>query len=121
MLSYDMRQFLVALSLMLAVVFFNVSAVREVTVAHDVTAVMSHADDPCGSCADDPSGNCPHHGFADTKCMCPACSSIYGPASTASEVLPLREVARSVLDAFSNFLREGITVRPDTGPPELSA
>ena len=114
MLTYDMRHFLVALTFMLAVVTFNVSAAREATVslraAHELTAMMSHADDPCG--------NCSHHGCADTKCMCPACSSIYGPASTASDVLPLRGVARSALDAFSNFLREGITLRPDTGPPK---
>ena len=81
--------------------------------AHRLTAMMSHADDPCG--------NCSHHGCADTKCMCPACSLIYGPASTASEVLPLRGVARIALGAFSNFLREGITLPPDTGPPKLSA
>jgi hypothetical protein len=109
-----MRQFLVALTFMLAVVTFNVSAAREATVssgtAHELTAMVSHADDPCG--------NCPHHDCADAKCMCPACSSIYGPASTASEVLPRRGVAQSALDAFSNLLREGITLRPDTGPPK---
>ena len=109
-----MRQFLVAVTFMLAVVTFNVSASREATVSscasHELTAMMSHADDPCG--------NCPHHGCGDTKCMCPTCSSIYCRASTAPEVLPLRGVARSALDAFSNFLREGITLRPDTGPPK---
>ena len=114
MLTYDMRHFLVALTFMLAVVTFNVSAAREATVslcaAHELTAMMSQADDPCG--------NCPHHGCTDTKCMCPACSSIYGPASTASDVLPLRGVARSALHANPNFLREGITLRPDTGPPK---
>jgi hypothetical protein len=112
-----MGQFLVALTFMLAALTFNVSAVHEAIgspcAEHDFTAMMSHADDPCG--------NCPHHGCADTKCMCPACSPISGPVSTASEVEPLRGVARRASDAFSNFLREGITLRPDTGPPKLSA
>ena len=109
-----MRHFLVALTFMLAVVTFNVSAAREAAVSsgasHELTAVISQAGDPCG--------NCPHHGCGDTKCMCPACASIYGPASTAAEVLPLRGVARSALHANSNFLHEGITLRPDTGPPK---
>ena len=113
MLTYDMRHFLVARTFVLAVVTFNVSAAREAAVSaygsHELAAMMSHADDPCGSC--------PHHDCADTKCMCPACSSICGPASTAPEVLPLRGVARSALHANSNFLREGITLGPDTGPP----
>jgi hypothetical protein len=116
-----MRQFLVALAFMLAVVTFNVSVAREVTVAHDITSVMSQADDACGNCADDLCGNCPHHGCADTKCMCLACSPIYGPVSNASQVLPLRGVARSAFDASSNVLCEGITLRPDTGPPKVSA
>jgi hypothetical protein len=109
-----MRHFLVVVTLMLAVVTFNVSAARETTIsssgAHELTATMSQADDPCG--------NCPDHCCTDMKCMCPACSSIYGPASTAPEVLPLYGVARSALAVKSNFLREGITLRPDTGPPK---
>src|SRR5208337_3064341 len=66
--------------------------------------------------------DCDHHHCKEGKCLCPCC----GAVGSATFVAPLMSLdlapERTAAIALPrNQVRAGITIRPVTGPPKLSA
>ena len=71
---------------------------------------------------DDATGRCIHDRCQSGKCVCPSCAAASASILPAPDFL-LRQAGSGASNVAipTGSLRDGITVRPVTGPPRLSA
>ena len=112
-----MRRFLPALVLILIALALTLSVGRPASAMPREQGVVQVV---MAFCDADPDGSCNHEGCHDGKCI-HACCSTGAAAAFPVLVANLRRVALyATLDLPADSRRDGITVRPFTGPPKLS-